>query len=99
MNREDVIILAAANIFAASTKNMSRVEAVQHALEIEKEVIKQRKAQDKERITSMEEFAKQIPPRLCPGTLGRYCATHNSSIPHYIPEDLPKKDVDFTSAF
>ena len=86
MNREDVIILAAANIFAASTKNMSQVEAVQHALEIEKEVIKQRKAQDAANVArTMEELAKQIPPRLCPGTLGRYCATHNSSLPHYLP--------------
>jgi len=50
MSREELIILAAANIFAASTKNMSQVEAVQHALGIEKEVIKQKAAQEKARI-------------------------------------------------
>ena len=89
MNREDVIILAAANIFAASTKNMSRVEAVQQALQIEQEVIKQRKAQEMEtlkaRTPNFDEFVAQIPPRLCGGTNGKYCAIHDSSLPHYLP--------------
>ena len=87
MNREELIILATATIYAGGGAWTAKV-AVQQALAVEKEVIKQRKAQDNARaLPTFDEFVAQIPPRLCGGTNGKYCAIHDSSVPHYIPNE------------
>ena len=90
MNREELIILATATIYAGGGAWTAKV-AVQQALAIEKEVIEQRKAQEMEtlkaRTPNFDEFVAQIPPRLCGGTNGKYCAIHDSSVPHYIPNE------------
>jgi hypothetical protein len=65
MNREETIILAAAAIYASPTRWTIQM-AVQQAFKIEEEVTKQREAQDKARVKSMEEFVAQIPPPLIP---------------------------------
>jgi hypothetical protein len=84
MSREDTLILAAATIYAGGGAWSTKV-AVQQALAVEKEVIKQRKAQDNARaLPTFDEFVAQIPPRLCGGTKGKYCAIHDSSLPHYL---------------
>ena len=85
MNREELIILATATIYAGGGAWTAKV-AVQQALAIEKEVIERRKAQDNARaLPTFDEFVAQIPPRLCGGTNGKYCAIHDSSLPHYLP--------------
>ena len=87
MNREELIILAAATLYSGPNSWTVKM-AVQQALAIEKEVIEQRKAQDNARaLPTFDEFVAQIPPRLCGGTNGKYCAIHDSSLPHYIPNE------------
>jgi hypothetical protein len=70
LSREDLIILSAATVYSSST---SVENAVRKALEIEEEVIKQRKAQAT-RAATIEEFVAQLPPPLD----ARHCGNTNT---------------------
>jgi hypothetical protein len=70
LSREDLIILAAATL---QGNGRSVAENVRQALEIEEEVIKQRKAQAT-RAATIEEFVAQLPPPLD----ARHCGNTNT---------------------